>query len=146
MRVTDNTTYGVVRDSIQRSRERMEGLQSQSATLKKLNTPSDDPIGAAKVLEIRTEKVNNDQYQMNSKMAETFMSNSDQALSELTEIITRAKEIAINQSSGASSNEDTRLGVAEEVTQLFQQAVATANRRIGERYLFGGFKTHDASG
>lgn len=141
MRVTDNTTYGVVRDSIQRSRERMENLQSQSATLKKLNTPSDDPIGAAKVLEIRTEKVNNDQYQMNAKMAETFLSNSDQVMSELTELIARAKEIAINQSSGASSNEDTRLSVAEEVTQLFQQAVATANRRIGERYLFGGFKT-----
>jgi flagellar hook-associated protein 3 FlgL len=144
MRVTDNSTYGVVRDSIQRSRERMENLQTQSATLKKLNTPSDDPIGAAKVLEIRTEKVNNDQYSMNSKMAETFLSNSDQALSELSEIVARAKEIAINQASGASSNEDTRLGVAEEVTQLYQQAVATANRRIGERFLFGGFKTQKA--
>src|SRR3954464_4130218 len=114
MRVTDNSTYGVVRDSIQRSRERMENLQGQSATLKKLNTPSDDPIGAAKVLEIRTEKVNNEQYQMNAKMAESFLSNTDQALSEMTDIIGRAKEIAINQSSGASSNEDTRLGVAEE--------------------------------
>jgi flagellar hook-associated protein 3 FlgL len=141
MRVTDNSTYGVVRDSITRSKERMENLQGQQATLKKLNTPSDDPIGAAKVLEIRTEKVNNDQYQMNSKMAETFLSNSDQAMSELADILVRAKEIAINQSSGASSNEDTRLGVSEEVTQLFQQAVSTANRRVGERFLFGGYKT-----
>src|SRR3954454_2148141 len=116
MRVTDNTTYGVVRDSIQRSRERMEDLQGKSATLKKLNTPSDDPVGAAKVLEIRTEKVNNDQFQMNAKMAETFLSNTEQALSEWSKIVTRAKEIANGQSSGASSNEGTRLGVAEEVT------------------------------
>jgi flagellar hook-associated protein 3 FlgL len=144
MRVTENTTYGVVRGSIQRSRERMENLQTQSATLKKLNTPSDDPIGAAKVLEIRTDKVNNDQFQTNAKMAETFLNNSDQALGELTEVINRAKEIAINQSSGASSNEDTRQGVSEEVTQLFQQAVSTANRRIGDRFLFGGFKTQKA--
>jgi len=141
MRVTDNSTYGVVRDSIQRSKERMETLQGQQATLKKLNTPSDDPIGAAKVLEVRTEKVNNEQYQLNAKMAESFLNNSDQALSEMSELIVRAKEIAINQASGASSNEDTRLGVSEEVTQLFQQAVSTANRRIGERFLFGGYKT-----
>src|SRR4051812_48718975 len=98
MRITDNTTYGAVKNSIQRSRERMENLQTQSATLRKLNVPSDDPVGAAKVLEIRTEKVNNDQYQMDAKMAETFLGNSDQALSELTEILNRAKEIAINQS------------------------------------------------
>jgi flagellar hook-associated protein 3 FlgL len=74
-------------------------------------------------------------------MAESFLNNSDQALSELSELLMRAKEIAIGQASGASSNEDTRQGVAEEVTQLYQQAVSIANRRIGDRYIFGGFKT-----
>jgi flagellar hook-associated protein 3 FlgL len=120
----------------------METLQGQSATLKKLNTPSDDPVGAAKVLEVRTEKVNNDQYQMNAKLAETFLINSDHAIGELADIVARAKEIALGQSSGASSNDDTRLGIAEEVTQLYQQSVSVANRRIGDRYLFGGYKTH----
>lgn len=141
MRVTENTNYGVVRDSITRSKGRIEKLQTQSATLKKLNTPSDDPIGSAKVLEIRTDKVNNDQFQMNAKLTESFLNNSEHALGELGDIMVRAKEIALGQSSGASSTEDTRLGVAEEVTQLYQQAVSVANRRIGERYLFGGYKT-----
>ena len=141
MRVTENTNFGVVRDSISRTKSKMEDLQQKNATLKKLNTPSDDPIGAAKVLEIRTDKVNNDQFGMNSKMAETFLDNSDHALNEMSEIVVRAKEIAIGQSSGASSNEDTRLGVAEEVTQLYNQAIAAANRRVGDRYLFGGYKT-----
>ncbi len=141
MRVTEGTNFNLIRDNIQRSRGRMEKLQGQTATLKKLNTPSDDPVGAAKVLEVRTEKVNNDQYQMNAKMAQTFLNNSDHALSELSEILVRAKEIALSQSSGASSNDDTRIGVAEEVTQLFKQAVAAGNRRIGDRFLFGGYKT-----
>jgi flagellar hook-associated protein 3 FlgL len=141
MRVTENSNYSTVRNSIQRSKERMETLQGQSATLKKLNTPSDDPVGASKILEIRTDKVNNDQFQMNAKLAETFLSNSEIALGEIGDIIVRAKEIALGQSSGASSNDDTRLGVAEEVTQLYQQAVTAGNRRIGDRYLFGGYKT-----
>jgi flagellar hook-associated protein 3 FlgL len=142
MRVTENTNYDTVRESIRRSKEKMEKLQHENATLKKLNAPSDDPVGAAKVLEMRTDKVNNDQYQMNSRLAETFLANSENAIGELGDIIVRAKEIAIGQSSGASSNADTRLGVAEEVTQLFQQAVSIGNRKIGDRYLFGGYKTN----
>jgi len=142
MRVTEHSNFDTVRNSIDRSKTRMTNLQEQHATLKKLNTPSDDPVGAAKVLEVRTDKVNNDQFQTNAKLAETYLNNTDHALSELSDMIVRAKEIAIGQSSGASSNEDTRIGVAEEITQLYQSAVATANRRIGDRYLFGGFKTH----
>src|SRR5215207_1189469 len=120
MRVTEHTNFETVRGSIARSKGRMEDLQKQSATLKKLNAPSDDPIGASKVLEIRTDKVNNDQFQMNVKMAETFLTNTDHALGELADLVVRAKEIAIGQSSGASSNDETRLGVAEEIAQLFK--------------------------
>ena len=141
MRVSDNVNFGVVRDSITRSRSRMENLQTQNATLKKLNRPSDDPVGAAKVLEVRTDKVNNDQFQNNAKLAEAFLNNTDHALSDLSEVIMRAKEIAINQSSNASSTPETRVGVAEEVKQLYQQSIATGNRRIGDRYIFGGYKT-----
>ncbi len=142
MRVTENTNFETIRESIRRSKEKMENLQTQNATLKKLNTPSDDPVSAAKILEVRTDKVNNDQFQMNAKLAESYLNNSDHALSELSEIVARAKEIAIGQSSGASTNDDTRLGVVEEVTQLYQQAVAAANTRIGDRYLFGGYRTN----
>lgn len=141
MRVTENTNFNAVRENIRRSKERMENLQTQNATLKKLNTLSDDPVGAAKVLEVRTEKVNNDQYLTNGKLAEAFLNNSDHSLGQLADIVVRAKEIAIGQASAASSTDDSRLGVAEEVTQLFQQAVAAANTKVGDRYLFGGFQT-----
>jgi flagellar hook-associated protein 3 FlgL len=141
MRVSDNTNFGVVRDSINRAKSRMEGLQTETATLKKLNRPSDDPIGAAKVLEVRTDRVNNEQFQVNARLANAFLDNTDHALEDLSEVIMRAKEIAIGQASSASSTPESRYGVAEEVSQLFQRAVATGNRRIGDRYIFGGFKT-----
>ena len=144
MRVSDNTNFGVVRDSIGRSRGRMENLQMEAATLKKVNRPSDDPVGSAKVLEVRTDKVNNEQFQNNAKLAQAYLDNTDHALQDLSEIVMRAKEIAINQSSSASSTPESRYGVTEEVNQLFQRAVATGNRRIGDRYIFGGFKTTSA--
>jgi len=141
MRVSDNTNFGLVRETINRTKGRMEKLQTQSATLKKVNTPSDDPVGSSKILEIRTDKVNNEQFLMNAKLAEAQLNNSESALSELADVVVRAKEIALQQASGASANEDTRLAVAEEITQMYQSAIGTANRRIGDRYLFGGYKT-----
>lgn len=140
MRVTENSNYDAIRENIRRSKERMENLQLQQSTLRKVNTPSDDPIGVSKILELRTDKQNNDQYQLNAKMAETFLNNSDHSLADLVEIVVRAKEIALSQSSAASSSEETRISVSEEVGQLFQQAVSVANRKVGDRYLFGGFK------
>jgi flagellar hook-associated protein 3 FlgL len=141
MRVSDNTNFGLVRETINRTKGRMENLQQQSATLKKVNTPSDDPVGASKILEIRTDKVNNEQFLMNSKLAEAQLNNTESALGELAEIVVRAKEIALQQASGASANDDTRIAVAEEINQLFQSAIGTGNRRIGDRYVFGGYKT-----
>lgn len=142
MRVTENTNYEVVRESSRRSKERMEGLQRQNATLKKVNSPSDDPVGAAKVLEMRTDKVIGEQFQVNAKLAETFLANTDHALEELSDIMLRAKDIAMSQSSGPSTSEGSRLGVAEEISHLYQQSVSIANRRVGDRYIFGGYKTH----
>lgn len=141
MRVTENSSFDLIRDASQRSKSKLESLQNQMATLKKVNTPSDDPVGAAKILQVRTDKVNNEQFANNSKIATGFLENSDHALSEISDILVRAKEIAIGQSSGASANRDTRVAIAEEVLQLYQQAISAANRRIGDRYLFGGYKT-----
>jgi flagellar hook-associated protein 3 FlgL len=88
--------------------------------------------------------MNAEQFITNAKLAENFLSNSEAALGEVGDLIVRAKEIALGQSSGASANPQTRIAVAEEVNHLYQQAVAAANRRIGDRYLFGGYKTTQA--
>ena len=133
--------FDLSRDTLSRSRGRMGRLQEQAATTRRLTTPSDDPVGASKVLEIRTDKMNSEQFITNSKLADTFLSNSEAAVGEVADLVVRAKEIALGQSSGASANPQTRLAVAEEVTQLYQQAIGAANRRVGDRYLFGGYKT-----
>lgn len=143
MRVTEGSNYEAVRENIRRSKEKMENLQIQSSTLKKVNRPSDDPVAAARLLGIRTDQANNSQFQMNSRSVENFLMNTDQAASDLSEVVLRAKEIALGQSSVVSSSDDTRMGIAQEVLQLFQQAVSVANRRVGDRYLFGGYKTQN---
>lgn len=141
MRVTQNSSFNLVKDTVHQSRSRMEDLQEKAVTMKKLNRPSDNPINAAKVLEMRSEKVKNEQFLDNARLAENYLRSSESVISELSDIVLRAKDIAIGQASGASSSQASRVGVAEEVAQLYQQAVGLANTRIGDRYLFGGYKT-----
>jgi flagellar hook-associated protein 3 FlgL len=140
MRVTQNTNFATIQEAIHRSRSRMGKYKMQTASTRKLNSPSDDPVGATKVLQMRTGKLKNEQFQMNANMAQSFLSNSEHVLSELSEIVVRAKELALAQASGISGNDSSRLGVAEEINQLYQQAVSSANRRVGDRYLLAGYR------
>ncbi len=150
MRVSDNTTRSAVDEALRRTRSRMEELQMKNATQKRMLSGADDPAANTKLMDIRTQKSVNEQFESNGHMAKTRLTMTETALSEVYDIFVRAKEIAISQASDASANADSRLGVAQEVNALYKQLVAVANRRVGQQYIFGGFKTletpYDADG
>ena len=143
MRVSDNTTRSAVDEALRRTRSRMEELQMKNATQKRMLSGADDPAANTKLMDIRTQTAVNKQFESNAQLAKNRLSMTDTALNEVYDIFVRAKEIAIGQSSDASANSDSRLGVAQEVNALYKQLVSVANRRIGQQYLFGGFKTLD---
>lgn len=141
MRVSDNTSAGAVGEALRRTRGKMEKLQMQNATQKKIMAPSDDPAANSKIMDIRTETTINSQFESNAQLAKNRLSMTDAAMGEMYDLFVRAKEISISQSSDASASADSRLGVAQEVSALYRQLVSIANRRSGQHYLFGGFKT-----
>ncbi|MFP5520143.1 MAG: flagellar hook-associated protein FlgL [Bdellovibrionia bacterium] len=141
MRIADKMQFNQVNSNVQKNRSEMSELQNQAATQKRINKPSDDPLAAARVLSSRTEEKSSAQFIKNINQAKSFLEFSDQSLGELTEILTRAKELAISQSNDASGNEETRKVTASEVEQIYNQAIQIGNRKLGERYVFGGFQT-----
>jgi flagellar hook-associated protein 3 FlgL len=144
MRVADNMNYSQVIGNLNKNRKEAADLQNQAATQKRVTKPSDDPSGAARVLSARTDLNAYNQYEKSLQQAKSFLEFSDQSLSEMTDILMRAKELAIGQANEAGANAHTRQAVATEVEQLYQQSLHVANRKMGDRYLFGGFKTTEA--
>lgn len=144
MRVTDRMNFDQVHQNLQRNRTEMADLQNQAASQKRLNKPSDDPVGAARVLATRSEDRGLNQFVKNIQQARSFLDMTDQALNEMSDLLVRAKELAVQQSNDAGANPETRRVAALEVAQTFSQAVQIGNRKLGERYLFGGFKTTTA--
>jgi flagellar hook-associated protein 3 FlgL len=141
MRIADKMNYDQVKSNLSKNRSEMADLQNQAATQKRVVKPSDDPLAATRILQARTEIGSGQQFLKSVAQARTFLEYSEQSLGELTEVVNRAKELAIAQANDASSNHESRLATASEIDQLFSQAVQVGNRKLGDRFLFGGFKT-----
>lgn len=141
MRIADKMNFDQVNSNLGKNRTDMAELQNQAATQKRLTKPSDDPLAATRVLQTRTEIEAGKQFLKSVGQAKNFLEYSDQSLGELTEILMRAKELAISQSNDASASESTRTVAASEINQLFSQSVQVGNRKQGDRFLFGGFRT-----
>lgn len=141
MRVSDNMNYAQVVNNLGKNRKEASELNNQAATMKRVTKPSDDPAGTARVLSSRTDISNFTQFDKSLNYAKSFLDFSEQSLSELSDLLIRLKELAIGQANSAGANAQTRRATAAEVEQLYQQSLHIANRKMGDRYLFGGFKT-----
>jgi flagellar hook-associated protein 3 FlgL len=144
MRIADKMRFDQVRDNIGKNRSTMQDLQNQAATQKRVTKPSDDPLAAARVLANRIDLQGNKQFGKDLNQARSFLEYTDQSLGDLSDILVRAKELAISQSNDASANEESRRVVATEVDQLYNQMVNIGNRKLGDRFIFGGYSTQVA--
>lgn len=144
MRIADKMQFDQVNGNISKNRTQMSELQNQAATQKRVTKPSDDPLAASRVLTNRIDLQGNRQFSKSLNYAKSFLEFTDQSLGDLSEILMRAKELAINQSNDGSANEESRRAVATEVEQLHNALVNIGNRKLGDRFIFGGFHTQNA--
>lgn len=139
-RVSENSSFHAINFAVGKSKSRLENLQLQGSNLKRIQKPSDDPVGNTELLSIRSKNVDSEQYLRNSNYAKTQLTFTENAIEEMTDLVVKAKELAIGQASSLYSPE-VRQSVAREVHQLRNQALGIANRRFGNRYIFSGHKT-----
>lgn len=139
-RVSENSSTHSVKFSLGKTKERLENLQLKGSTLKSITRPSDNPISNVEAMSLQSRIKNNEQYIRNSEYAELYLTSTEKSLEQMIDIMNKAKEIAIAQASDFYDG-NIRENVANEIRQLRNQAMAIANKRVGNRYLFGGYKT-----
>jgi flagellar hook-associated protein 3 FlgL len=144
MRIADKMQFEQVKQNVGKNRSQMQDLQNQAATQKRVTKPSDDPLAASRVLGNRIDLQSNQQFTKSLGYAKSFLEITDQALNDVSEVVMRAKELAINQANDASGNEETRRVVATEIEQLHNSLISIGNRKLGDRFIFGGYKTTSA--
>ena len=138
MRVTSNSFTNDLRANISKLAERQLRLQQQVSTGQRITSLSDDPNSMRRVLDLRHEQGQLDQYKDNIA---TLRENSNVVYSTvqgLKKLSDRASEIAvvadgIKGSSGLSA-------YAKEVNQLIEEAVRLSNAKHRDVYIFSGTK------
>lgn len=138
-RVSENSSIHSINYAVGKSKGKLEDLQLKGSTLKRVSKPSDDPIGNVELMAVRSQNVDAEQYLRNLNFAQTQLSFTENVMEEMTDILVKAKELAIGQASSIYSPE-IRIGVSKEIHQMRQQVLGLANKRIGNRYLFSGQK------
>jgi len=143
MRITDKMSQNQVLKNIQKNRSELAQLQNQAATGKKIATPSDDPSSATKILSNRTDLKTAEQLEKNIFSAKMFLDTTESTLAQMGEALIRAKELVI-QAASDTVGESQRSMIGSEIGQIYNAVLEMSNRRQGERFLFGGFKTEAA--
>lgn len=138
-RVSENSSVASINYAVGKTKGKVEDLQLKGSTLKRVTKPSDDPVGNVELLAIRSQNIDANQYLRNLNFAQTQLSYTENVLEEITNLLTKSKELAIGQASSIYSPE-IREGVSKEIHQIRQQMLSLANKRIGNRYIFAGQK------
>lgn len=139
-RVSENSSTASLKYALNKTKTRMEDLQMKGSTLKAITKPSDNPVSNVEAMALTSATNDNIQYLKNADFALLNLSVSEKSVEELTDIMVKAKEIAIAQSSDFF-NADVRKNVANEVQQLYNQALAIANKKVGIKHIFSGTST-----
>lgn len=141
LRVTSNMMSNQVLRNLNKNLNNMADLQNQQSTGRKLNKPSDDPVGVTYALRYRSELSANEQYTRNVDTALGWLDTTDSVMSQAESVMSRLKELAVQASTG--TNPQSALdSIDAEFKQLRMQLADLGNTQINGKYIFNG-QTYD---
>ncbi len=140
IRITSGMMSENISNTLMKNSDSLMKAQTVVSTGLKINQPSDDPVSAAAALNYNKTLSSVDQYTRNITQAQTTLNVADSTLSSINNLLTQAKQIALQQVNGTMSADDRKVA-ASQVKSLLDQFVQLANTKQGANYVFGGRNT-----
>jgi flagellar hook-associated protein 3 FlgL len=137
MRITNNTIASQNLSGLQANMAALLKVQAQVSSQNRLTAASDDPTAATQIMSASSSLRAIDQYSTNIASANSRVNAEDTALQQITDLVTRAKELGITQGT-ATATTASRTTANAEIQQIFQQIVSIGNTKVGNEFLFGG--------
>lgn len=138
MRITEGMITSTILSNLQAGQTRLEKLQQQASSGYKLNTPSDDPVSAQQLVQLKGVLQAAEQYSRNINTGNAWLQQSDSAMADMGNVVTRTRELAMQMANGTYSARD-RLNATSELKQLKSELILLGNSQVAGKYIFGGF-------
>lgn len=141
MRVTNQMVTSSSLRNMQKSMQRVDKLNEQVTTGKKISAPSEDPVVAIRALKLRTTCDQLDQYK--KKNIPDALSWMDTTQTSIQNVFDRLDDVYAYCEQGASDTYQTkdRQTIINELYALKDAIYAEGGTTYAGRYLFSGYKT-----
>ncbi len=139
MRVTDRMTFDQAAHGIAKARERQEEAVGRASSGLRVSHPGDDPAAAGLIASTKVNEQRQESIRETVSRASDELSSADGALDGIGQLLSRARELAVQLSNDTYSAAE-RAAAVDEVNGLFRSAVALGNTTVGNRFIFGGNK------
>ncbi len=139
MRISTSMIYDAGVASMQKQTAALLHTQQQVASGHRMLTAADDPVAAARALEVEQAQNTNALYQINQKAAGENLGLEEGYLASVGELIRNVRTLAVQGGGGALTDSDRR-SIAGELRQRFDELLGLANATDGNgQYLFSGY-------
>lgn len=139
-RVTQSMMNTQLLRNLNLNMNRMDTWQNQLSTTKRINKPSDDPVGISYTMRYRSEIGATEQYKTNVNSAISWLENTDTTLGQIGDIFHKVRVLTV-QAANSPNSEEALTAVQDEIIQLREQLISTANSHFNGKYVFNGQMT-----
>ncbi|MHA0856226.1 flagellar hook-associated protein FlgL [Paenibacillus sp. CMAA1364] len=139
IRVTSSMMSSQLLTNLNRNNYSMNKMENQISTGRRINKPSDDPVGVTYALRYRSDLASNEQYQTSTDAAVGWLDTTDTNMSQATDVMQRVKELTVKASNG-TLDESGLFAINQEIQELKSHIVDIGNTQIRGKYIFNGQK------
>lgn len=139
MRISTGMIFDAGISAINNQTAALLHTQQQVSSGRRILSPADDPVAAARALDVTQAKDITVQYAGNQESAKSALGLEDAQLSGVSDLLARVKELAV-QSGNAALNTTDRKAIAVELRARFSEMLGIANSQDSSgQYLFSGY-------
>lgn len=141
MRISTNQIFDLNIRSITDNQRGLTETQQQLASGKRINKPSDDPVGAAQVVRLTEQLDKLTQYQRNNDLLSSSLEQQETILRGINASLNRARVLVIQSGAGYTTDAD-RKAIGAEIEQIRNEVLDLMNSQNSQgEYIFSGYQS-----
>lgn len=141
MRISSSQYFTLNVQSMNDQQATLANMYQQIASGNKLQTASDNPLGAAQAVQMTAQAATLAQYTTNQSAALTSLQQEDSTLGSVTSVM-QSIQTLVNRAGDGTLNDTDRASIAQEISGYRNQLSSLANTTDSSgNFIFGGFQT-----
>lgn len=145
MNISDTALMQVIANQLSVDQGNIANLQTQIASGKQLNKPSDNPSAVTQVLSLSSQASQLASWQDNAETAKAWLGTANSTATSVLDAMQTAHTLLLEASNQAAQNSTTYQAIGSQLQGIVSQLQFLANTQYGGRAIFAGTSASQAA-